>query len=269
MSAFAGRRTGRATAGVAALSGLLWWAAGSPSAALLALVRRQPARFDELLVDVAAAIAWLCLGWFTVVVALHLLASGSGALARASQRIAHRVAPGFMLSGARWLVGVSLIVGPLAPGVAVATPPGGGSPGGGSPAPHRPAAVLNLDRPLPPSLDRPLVPASSPMFAAAPEPTTSASPTALAAPPSAPGVPYRDSGHRDNAHRDCGHRDDGRYVVRRGDTLWDIAARHLGPRATAAEIARAWPQWYAANRAAIGPNPHLIHPGLVLQAPAQ
>jgi nucleoid-associated protein YgaU len=56
-------------------------------------------------------------------------------------------------------------------------------------------------------------------------------------------------------------------VVRRGDTLWDIAARHLGPHPTDAEITRAWPRWYAANRAAIGVNPALIHPGLVLRAP--
>ena len=251
----AGRRTGRAAAGVAAgvaaMSGLLWWAAGSPSGALLALVRRQPTSFDELLVDVAATTAWLCLGWFTVVVSLQLLASGSGALARASQRLAHRVAPGFMLSGARWLVGVSLIVGPLAPGVAIAAPPGGGSPGGGSPAPHRPAVVLNLDRPLPPSLDRPLAPASPPALAPPPSPP----PTAVA--------------HRDSVDRDSVDRVAGRYVVRPGDTLWNIAARHLGPQATAAEIARAWPRWYAANHSAIGPNPQLIHPGLVLRAPTQ
>jgi hypothetical protein len=55
--------------------------------------------------------------------------------------------------------------------------------------------------------------------------------------------------------------------VRPGDSLWTIAARHLGPGATATEIAGAWPLWYDANRAAIGSDPHLIRPGTVLVPP--
>ena len=58
-------------------------------------------------------------------------------------------------------------------------------------------------------------------------------------------------------------------VVVRGDTLWDIAARHLGPAATPAQIAAAWPAWYAANAATIGPDPGLIRPGQVLLVPAE
>ena len=61
--------------------------------------------------------------------------------------------------------------------------------------------------------------------------------------------------------------DDDGYVVRRGDALWDVAARHLGPTATAADIAREWPRWYAANRAVIGADPSLLRPGEVLYAP--
>jgi hypothetical protein len=56
-------------------------------------------------------------------------------------------------------------------------------------------------------------------------------------------------------------------VVRRGDTLWAIAARALGPGADAAEVATAWPRWYAANRGAIGPDPDLIRPGTLLVPP--
>jgi nucleoid-associated protein YgaU len=56
-------------------------------------------------------------------------------------------------------------------------------------------------------------------------------------------------------------------VVRRGDTLWGIAARHLGGRATPAAVAAEWPRWYAANRAVVGPDPHLILPGQRLVAP--
>lgn len=58
-------------------------------------------------------------------------------------------------------------------------------------------------------------------------------------------------------------------VVRRGDTLWDIAARHLGPDATVQDVAEQWPRWYAANRDLIGPDPDLILPGQELVAPGQ
>lgn len=56
-------------------------------------------------------------------------------------------------------------------------------------------------------------------------------------------------------------------VVTAGDTLWSIAARRLGPHATAAEIAAAWPRWHAANRAVIGPDPSVLRPGQHLVAP--
>ncbi len=56
--------------------------------------------------------------------------------------------------------------------------------------------------------------------------------------------------------------------VRRGDSLWAIAAREIGPDASDAAIARRWPQWYAANAGRIGPDSDLIHPGEVLNRPA-
>lgn len=59
----------------------------------------------------------------------------------------------------------------------------------------------------------------------------------------------------------------GDYVVEPGDTLWAIAAAHLDSAAPATRIATAWPQWYEANRAAIGPEPDLILPGTVLHEP--
>jgi nucleoid-associated protein YgaU len=56
-------------------------------------------------------------------------------------------------------------------------------------------------------------------------------------------------------------------IVAPGDTLWAIAAARLPPGAGDAEIARAWPRWWAANRAAIGPDPALLLPGTRLHAP--
>ncbi|MFI2753024.1 LysM peptidoglycan-binding domain-containing protein [Cellulomonas sp. P22] len=61
---------------------------------------------------------------------------------------------------------------------------------------------------------------------------------------------------------------DGQVVVAAGDSLWRIAARYLGPGASTADIAAAWPDWYAANAAVIGDDPGLLHPGQVLTLPA-
>lgn len=54
------------------------------------------------------------------------------------------------------------------------------------------------------------------------------------------------------------------YTVGPGDCLWDIAASYLPTNATNADIDGAWRAIYAANRDAIGADPNLIHPGLVL-----
>jgi nucleoid-associated protein YgaU len=60
-----------------------------------------------------------------------------------------------------------------------------------------------------------------------------------------------------------------RYVVRPGDTLWGIAARHLSGRPSAHDIARAWPAWWTTNRAVVGDDPNVIHPGQRLAAPVR
>jgi hypothetical protein len=56
-------------------------------------------------------------------------------------------------------------------------------------------------------------------------------------------------------------------VVRPGDTLWSLTAERLGPDATPARIAAAWPRLYAANRDVIGPDPAHIEPGQHLTLP--
>jgi nucleoid-associated protein YgaU len=57
------------------------------------------------------------------------------------------------------------------------------------------------------------------------------------------------------------------YTVAPGDCLWSIAARLLGAGATAGVIDRGWRAIYAANVGAVGADPNLIHPGLVLALP--
>lgn len=56
-------------------------------------------------------------------------------------------------------------------------------------------------------------------------------------------------------------------VVAPGDSLWSIVGGRLGPLATAADIADAWPAWFEANRTTIGDDPSLLIPGQVLTAP--
>ena len=56
-------------------------------------------------------------------------------------------------------------------------------------------------------------------------------------------------------------------VVSAGDSLWSIVGRQLGPLATAADIAGAWPAWFEANRDVIGDDPSRLIPGQVLTAP--
>jgi nucleoid-associated protein YgaU len=56
-------------------------------------------------------------------------------------------------------------------------------------------------------------------------------------------------------------------VVRRGDTLWAIAAGRLSPGAAPAAVDRAWRSLYRANRAAIGGDPDLIRVGTELRLP--
>ncbi|GAA3696603.1 hypothetical protein GCM10022377_06840 [Zhihengliuella alba] len=56
-------------------------------------------------------------------------------------------------------------------------------------------------------------------------------------------------------------------VVRPGDTLWSLAARHLGPDASDLDIAEEWPRWYHANLGVIGSDPNSLHPGMALRPP--
>ncbi len=59
-------------------------------------------------------------------------------------------------------------------------------------------------------------------------------------------------------------------TVRRGDSLWSIAARHLadtGRPHRMADVAREWPRWWAANGHTIGSDPDQLLPGQRLVPP--
>jgi LysM repeat protein len=85
-------------------------------------------------------------------------------------------------------------------------------------------------------------PPTTPSTAAAPPPDPPVGP-----PPAAPAAPT--------------------YVVQPGDCLWSIAARRLGPDPDPTAIDAGWRAIYLVNRATVGDDPGLIHPGLVLRLP--
>ncbi|MEK0157178.1 LysM domain-containing protein [Arthrobacter oryzae] len=63
--------------------------------------------------------------------------------------------------------------------------------------------------------------------------------------------------------------ENGNVTVMAGDSLWSIAARHLGGSpASDLDIAVEWPRWYQANRAIVGENPDVLLPGQILKPPS-
>lgn len=85
-----------------------------------------------------------------------------------------------------------------------------------------------------------------------PPPTQPSTPAPPVSRPSRPRSPVRDRPHRSTKSPNY-----ITYTVRPGDNLYDIGRRY-GVN---------WTTIYADNRAAVGSNPNLIHPGLVLRIP--
>jgi nucleoid-associated protein YgaU len=244
---------------VAPIAALLDWAAGPPSDTWRALASAVEASrvtpdFDQLLGSSAALAAWVGLGWLSVAVFLEVASVLPGAAGRGFAAVAAKTSPMLIRRIVQAAIGVSVLAGPLTAGSALAAGPSTNTststqvdrPNALTPAPADASLVpLTLDRPA--------------TAFVAPPPAATRTFTGSAA--IVTGVAHRGSGDRDD-------RSTAGYVVRRGDTLWDIAARHLGPSATAVDISRAWPAWYDANRAVIGPDPGVIRPGELLSAPS-
>lgn len=214
---------------------------------------------DEALVVLAAALAGLVCLWLSLLFALGTWSLLPGLLGAGGRRLAEHLAPAFCARLTSSLLGAALLTSTPPAALAIASPvgtvaakgvtadalAGRGSGGRTSGAVAEVAAgVADLSRQAPSPGWRPQRPAAA---------------------------PARDLGSRLLATSPrpgwCAGAEDGEAVVRRGDSLWTIAAEHLGPEATAAEVAHEWPRWYAANRHLIGDDPGLILPGQVLVAP--
>ena len=236
-------------------------------------------RPDEVLVVVLAWAGMALAAWLALGSALGLCSALPGALGRWCARLADQLTPLLVRRVLTVVLGTSTVslalppaavvgtaAGPLPVGLAVSRGPDGPTPP--VRAVRNPAATEvgpgyattgDVDpgyHPTPPSAasrqgdtSTDVTPGFRPTR---PMPAHDGASSRLLAPPPRPEVAAHDA-----------------VTVRRGDTLWSIAARHLAAGASDAEVARAWPRWYAANRAVIGENPDLIRPGMRLVPPRE
>lgn len=196
---------------------------------------------EELVVAASAAAALVLLLWVALGLLTSVLAALPGPLGGMSRRMRDSIAPETVRRCAGLLLGMA-VASACAPGGAVA---------------HEVASIRVVDAvdavgaesaavPLPLWADDVPLP---PLPEWTPTPVRAMPPVSLTA-SRPPAVEER-----------------AEVVVRRGDTLWDLAAARLSPDAGDAEIARAWQAWWAQNRLVIGPDPDLILPGQVLVVP--
>ncbi|MCK9932070.1 LysM peptidoglycan-binding domain-containing protein [Frankia sp. Mgl5] len=132
------------------------------------------------------------------------------------------------------------------------TNPTPGAPAPSAPAPSAPSTTAPAPAAAAPS-------ASAPSGNGGGDPLVPSAPlgtgTPGTAPGASPGTPPTNPGAA------------AEVVVLRGDSLWTIVARHLGPTATTDQIAAEWPRWWSANADVIGPDPDLLLPGQRLLPP--
>jgi len=251
------RRTGRSlvvAGGALLLCGLALRAFSAAGAAALDAVRESgPDAPADLLVLGAAAAGLLLVLWLGLGVLLAILATLPGTTGRVAGLAADRFAPLLVRRVTAVLIGTTLAAAAGTPFAQAAEP---------APTPTTTTSV-RVTGPAPdpafgvttraPVVDAPVTrpdPVPTPPPAPAPDPAfgvTGLGPLGPA-PRTSPST-------------------QGTVTVARGDSLWAIASRHLGPGATRQQIAHEWPRWYAANRSVIGPNPDLIRVGQVLTVP--
>jgi hypothetical protein len=229
-----------------------------------------PARPDEVLLVLLAWLGVLLAAWLALGSVLAVVSLLPGAGGRAAVTVADRVTP----VAVRRLL--TLVLGASVGAVALPAPSMASAGPGSVTAPTEPTpGFVPTTDPGPSACVAPSVnPSLAPSVASAlPAPTT-----AMRGPSTRPGPGYVPTAPAPVLDAGCAQLlappprpSTGAHdlvTVRRGDSLWTIAARHLGPTASDAEIASVWPQWYAANRHVIGDDPDLLLPGVQLTPPS-
>lgn len=216
-------------AGLGVAGSVLAWLTPGPAA--IADTLRHPQQAAEAAgIDTVAVSAASVACWVALLwLALALVVSAAAGLPGRCGQVAEQVAAATLPVAARRVLAIAL-------GLSVVTATGGAAAYAATPPQQRPSAS-SLD------LDWPVARARS----------TDTPPHAANRPSaSAVGRPAQRS----------------QVVVGTDDTLWSIARGHLPSGATNAQIAAAWPLWYAANRSVVGANPDLLLPGQRLVPPA-
>ncbi|HEV7206584.1 MAG TPA: hypothetical protein VGN18_18400 [Jatrophihabitans sp.] len=208
---------------------------------------------DRALVVAAGAAVWLAAAWLGVGLIAALGARLPGAAGRLGAAVGRRVLPRAVLGLLAGTAGIGVLLAPVAAGANPAP----------APSPTVSAATVSA-----PAVPAPTWPTDPPPIAAPTWPT--AAPTiatqATAAPTAAPPTTTTPTPHRSEPPAAAPTTHDA-IRVKPGDSLWLLAGHRLGPDASDAETAAAWPRWYAANRAVIGADPAVIRPGQVLRSP--
>jgi hypothetical protein len=251
---------GQAGAAGAAVSALAAWHLGG-YAWEAGRAAQQPA--DLLVAMVAAVLAALVLrlGCCAVAVAVSAATPTAARSARVG-RIAVRLSPRVLRPVLVSVLGLSL--GLAAAGTASAAPTTASAAATplhstGSPLPSPGWAVPGRVDGQAPSraVDRSDTAPAPGWVATAPR-TPSTRPADVALVAGQPARPQPGRGH-----------DAREVVVRRGDCLWTLAARQLGPDASDAQVSAQWHRWWATNEAAIGRDPDRLDPGTRLLVPAR
>jgi nucleoid-associated protein YgaU len=238
-----------------------------PPAVQLRVLRQLPAPGADPLVGVLAGlavVAELLAGYVLTMVVLGLLAGLPGLPGRLAAAGARAVTVPALRRALDGLLGGAFLA------QAVLTPLGvAGQLVGRLPPVATSTGSSRPPAPLPTWLGGPRWQPGLPSAGSAPPPASAAPPAAGAG--DAPGRggpatrPFVSRGREAGRPEEPGRRV---HVIEVGDTLWGIAASHLpaGDRPDAAVDAY-WRQLYAANRAVLGDDPDLIHPGTRLTLP--
>lgn len=236
------------------------------------------------LAALATVIAWLLWLWLVAAVAASLLAALPRRAGHGARQVARWLTPGLLGRVLAAALGVVVLAAPPAPVAVLAHPVAVARDLGGPPDRSLPDPA---DRSLPdppglppdnrarPDLARPGTDAG-PRPALAGQlldrPSTAGADTAAGWVPAPPPTPAASRPAAPAlltpAPRPLPAGEPAEVVVRRGDTLWHLAAHHLGPGATVEQIAREWPRWWQANRDVIGDDPDLLRVGQRLRVPA-
>ena len=258
---------------------LVLWLARDALSPLLGPVSGQgsgPARGDDLVVAVAALACWLLLCWAALGVAVSAAGLLPGAAGRGAAVVARRTVPDPVRRVVALAAGAGAAAALALPGAASAAPPAAAAAATAAPAQ---TAVGDVDGDAPAQeqagrrlaepgedLDWPHAPAPG-VGSTAPRGEDGGADLGAAAPGAPPTTEQRAAATAETAGGD------GVVVVAPGDSLWVLAEEHLEGRhgastATDAQVAVEWPRWWAANRAVVGDDPDLLHPGQRLVVPA-